>query len=363
MQTFDCAYPARPDGECWNPQVYALVVLNSVGPDGWDYTIRLNSTSGEEANGGWNYFSDDVAGSVKTGSYSGGGGPNGGRENVDPLQVEMDLTSQQIYTSNGFMTLQLLLDRYIINQCYEPGNCETEPALPTLDAATKENDIAVFTGTSRSQFLGTLQNWARGELYLPQSVHAMPLPIQGYSVNEQYDSLTDTFALLYILILLPLLSGILTDLVVEKETKMRECLRIYGAGNLSMVGSWYLWYTLKFLCTAVLIALGSILQLFPNSDFFVLFFFYFFFLLSIMGFGFLASQLFDSSKTASVVGTLLWFVFYFMDDILVDADAVEKQAASVLAPIAFAQVGLPYTYLPHCILSFPVVPTSLLLSD
>ncbi len=30
-----------------------------------------------------------------------------------------------------------------------------------------------------------------------------------------------------------------------------------------------------------------------------------------------------------------------MDDILVDAEAVEKQAASVLAPIAFAQVGLP----------------------
>jgi hypothetical protein len=330
MQAFDCDLP-RPNGECWNPQVYGMIVLNTADAGVWDYSLRFNATTANEGSDGWNYFSDDVSGAVKTRAGF-------GAENVDPLSVEIDLTPQEIYTNNGFMTLQLLLDRYIINECYVAGNCESEVTLPTLTAADKENEMGVLTGYS-SQFLLNVENWVNGELYLPQSVHAMPLPSQAYVINGIYADISSTFALLYILILLPPLSGILTDLVMEKETKMRECLRIYGIGNGGMVGSWYVWYTLKFFCTAVLMAIASVLQLFPNSDVVVLFFYYFFFLLSIMGFGFMASQLFDKSKTASVVGTLLWFVFYFMESLIAEGELAQKQIASLLAPIAFAQVG------------------------
>jgi hypothetical protein len=162
--------------------VYGMIVLNNVEAGVWDYSLRFNSTTANEASDGWNYFSDDVSGAVKTRAGF-------GVENVDPLSVEIDLTPQEIYTNNGFMTLQLLLDRYIINQCYVAGNCESELTLPTLTAADKENEMGVLTGYS-SQFLLNVENWVNGELYLPQSVHAMPLPAQSYVINGIYAEIT-----------------------------------------------------------------------------------------------------------------------------------------------------------------------------
>jgi hypothetical protein len=332
MQPFDCPESVVNDsGECWNPQVYALIVLNAANADGWDYTIRMNSTDGN-AGDGYNFATDSVGSVPNTAT-------NFGQSNVDVLKVEMDLLPQQMYTSNGFMTLQLMMDRYIINKCYEAGNCDTAPVLdPPFTVPMKTAFVNTLIGTDANQFPNGMGNWVDGELYAPQNVHATPMPIQSYSINETYSSIDFVISLIFILSTLPILAGILTDLVVEKETKMREVLRIYGVSTGGMLSSWYTWYLLKFFCTALLIALAASVNLLPNSDVVIIFLFFFFFLTSVMGFGFMASQLFDRSKTASVVGTLLWFTMYFMNDLVANSSQAEKTLASVLAPIAFSQV-------------------------
>ena len=130
----------------------------------------------------------------------------------------------------------------------------------------------MLLGTGPDLILNGLGNWINGEMYLPQTVHAAPMPVQAYLINPIYADIASTFALLFIIILILPLSGVLTELAVEKETKMREVLRIYGVGQAGMIGSWYTWCTFKFFVTAVLMAMASTLQLFPNSSFEFLFF-------------------------------------------------------------------------------------------
>jgi len=335
MESYPCETTLTNDsGECFYPQVFAMIVVNSVGAEGWDYEIRMNQTSGAQGSDGWNYFSDEVAGSPPTSTTF-------GNANVNDLQVDMNLIPQQMYANNGFMTLQLMMDRYIINGCDSQFVDCLVPQNPIYTREEKEATVARILGFPDSEFPDAFGNglgdWISSELYLPQTVHAMAMPVQEYVINDIYGGIAGTFSLLYIIILLPPLAGVLTDLVVEKETKMREVLRIYGVGQSSLILSWYTWYTIKFLFIAILMSLCSTPQLFPNSDGFILFVFYFFFLMSIMTFGFMAAQMFDQSKTASVVGTLLWFVCYFMDNVVLNGSVEDKQAASLLAPVAFSQ--------------------------
>jgi hypothetical protein len=118
------AAPASEEGQPkFGAQVYAAVVLNSVSADKtqWDYSLRLNATHEHFFGGkGFNFLSDSQ-GTPETLA-------KGYRRNVNPFQVALTTTAQQQYAKNGFMTLQTLLDRYIVAGC-AAGPEGADPAL------------------------------------------------------------------------------------------------------------------------------------------------------------------------------------------------------------------------------------------
>ena len=132
-----------------NPQLYAAIVFHKLPPSGksrargaWDYSIRLNYTLFDPYG-----LHVDVAST-----------------NVQPITPAwqhgvISLTNQDVYTGTGtkhsdaaFMTLQLLVDRYIIGERLELGATCHSP-LPGLDALG--TDCALLTPEGLSLTVGS----------------------------------------------------------------------------------------------------------------------------------------------------------------------------------------------------------------
>jgi hypothetical protein len=180
------------------------------------------------------------------------------------------------------------------------------------------------------------QRIVASEQYPPQDVQVMAMPIRPYTLYTFYEEIADIFPLIFILVNLMPVSTILSSLVTEKETRMKEVMKMYGVSDSALTFSWFVTFTSNFVVVCFFTAACSMLELFPNSDFLLIYLFYFFFLLSIFGFCFMTSMLFDNAKTASVSGMSIWFAGFFVNSALLEASYTEKVMASVLAPIAFA---------------------------
>jgi len=133
----------------------------------------------------------------------------------------------------------------------------------------------------------------------------------------------------------------LDRVVGEKNSRIRESMRMMGLKDSAYWLSWFVYYLIinTFIAIFALIILG--IQVMPNTDKFLLFLFFWCFGLSLFGYAVFTSALFWSPKAAAIGGTILYFTSGNIDILVADASTPEgnKLAASILPTVAVGRAA------------------------
>ena len=97
----------------------------------------------------------------------------------------------------------------------------------------------------------------------------------------------------------------------EKETKIKETMKIMGLTDVPYWLSWYTLYITIYLVISILCTLVSI-PIFAHSNLFVVFLMYFLYGLSCIAYSMLIISFFTRAKTAILVGVVVFFITYFI---------------------------------------------------
>jgi hypothetical protein len=302
------------------PRIWAAVVFNHIGGSGepgerasdWDYSIRMNFTHADSTS-----------------------------TIMSPTRVHMWSTTYyaEQYIMDGFGSLQMLVDRYIIGR-----RVDTDAAvvLGIHDFDHFKVDGRYEIDLIESLSAAELEQLAEPMRYEPQVVQFLAMPEESWRKNGFYSIVRAIFALVYVLIFMYSVFGIIATLVEEKETRMRELLRMMSVSNGALISSWYLTYAYVFAILSALIvgasSIGNDVGVFSFSSVVLLFMFFFLFSLSAIAYAFLAHTFFDKAKTGGVVGMLMFFSCYFTYTAFRtdETPVVIKEWISILSPAGFA---------------------------
>ena len=95
--------------------------------------------------------------------------------------------------------------------------------------------------------------------------------------------------------------------ILEKETKVREGLRMQGVGNCTLVASWFASLGLQYFAMALLMAIACKVSLFENGSFILLLpLVYWLSLVSFMACAVAVHTLFNKAKTGGLF--MVWFL-------------------------------------------------------
>ncbi|KAG7395247.1 hypothetical protein PHYBOEH_004021 [Phytophthora boehmeriae] len=341
------------------PRIFGAIVFTQYPTDdsaigqssSMEYTLRLNST----------FVGDD-----DTNRYI--PQTTNGVSHWDSFERKLETTEYQQYTTNGFMTLQTLVTRFVnclpdwdASSKTTTGACQinesTAMSTSELDQRLLEtvvNDPATkYTGVLFDELLGEssplgataedlqLDDNTRETLLAPLrqapqpylGSRTTPFPVNSFKSSSFYDSVTDAFPIFFILTYLHPLSKILVGLMSERETRSRELMKILGVKESSIVISWFITYIVILFVSCVLQTLAAVAKLFPNTNALLLFLFFFLFSLSVLGFAFMISSMFSRSRTGVYVGFIAFFIMYGVTGAFSDTSSESsKNAACILAP-------------------------------
>ena len=171
------------------------------------------------------------------------------------------------YSYSGFSTLQLLMDQYIFAQ---------------------------YTSTT------------------PDVKVSMSLmPTDDYKSDDFQFVISSTLGIFYILAFLYPVSRLIRELVLEKEFRIKEGMKMMGLTDTVYNFSWFLTAFIQMTLIALLITLVTSTTVFEYSNKFYVFVYFEAFGLAIMGMCFLLATFFSRSKTASLIGPMIFFVTFF----------------------------------------------------
>lgn len=308
------------------PSIYAAIVLHEGAPK-WNYSLRLNMSDVPSTD----TWTDDL------------------RRGMDKQYQNQYFTgvtiSKGLDVYPGFMSIQAAMDRYIINRTDILKPSATFDALAlfgTVIAYLNQSapylsleQLEAFYKTTAGQEAAV--NVSKSALFAPQHVFAVPFPIHGYSSNSFYPASKGIFALFFLLTFLLPAFRLIRGIVHEKETKIREGMKMMGMGDLSLFLAWYITYGVVFCIIAfgVTIVAGS--GIFSGSSPFVIFLFFWLFGLSSIAYCFVISTIFSRAKTAATVGavayTAAFFPYYAVNK--ATSSTIAKVLASFCSPAAF----------------------------
>lgn len=256
--------------------LYGAVVFSAIGGSGsigsagsWEYSIRLNVTS-------------------QTAPFT-------KRPTTRPLDLGLQMREADAYLRKGFMSVQLLLDRYIIGN-----RTETANASQLLQA----NGIKTFPFENES----VREILAEPLRYAPQSLETVPMPVTGVVIDGFYQLIARVFPLVFIVGFLYTQKSIINELITEKETKVRESLRMLGVGSMAIFGSWYATYGLIFSVICGVFTACAGLSIFPTSSGTLVFIFFWFWSISFLSFALFVHSFFNQARTGGIVGIILMFL-------------------------------------------------------
>ena len=96
-------------------------------------------------------------------------------------------------------------------------------------------------------------------------------------------------------------------MIEEKESKVRESLRMLGTSNAALIGSWYITYAVIFAVLVGIFTVMASLKVFAYTSMSVLFVFFWTWCMSFVAFGFFIQAFFDKARTGGIVGMLASF--------------------------------------------------------
>ncbi|CAK4490566.1 unnamed protein product, partial [Aphanomyces euteiches] len=333
-----------------SPTIHAAIVftktpstLGAVGDI--TYTLRLNSTVG-------------ILG--ETGDI-----PRTNVKAYQLLQRSINTESYSCYAKTGFMSYQTLVTRFAL--CVPDWNPQTKTTTGNCTQEKSTSDLASDTTLLSSQLptdlnfmtvvhqfmqetkraaafnltalpSASLAALARPLRQMPQPVGGatvFPFPVQSYTSSTFFDSVRDTFGLVFVLSYLHALASVLVALISEKESKARELMKILGVRDPAIVVSWYITYGVVFLLAAVLQATVARAMLFQHSAWGLLFLFFLLFGWSVLAYGYMVSAIFSKSRTGTYIGIIGFFAMYLVSVAFGDTSATSaKTIASVFGPVA-----------------------------
>ena len=290
-----------------SPGIWAAIVFNSApgsaaalagASSPWDYSIRLNASDATNTNGlpVNTFVTRFVSGPIFNYVYS--KGPR--------LRTAVQM--------EGFTTMQLAVDRWIIGRnvsvdaldevalLFAVGEAIGLYSTSLAEAFVADMDHFFTNEPLRAQaIVADLRQWLRAETFAPQQVDFVPFPTGAYKINLFYTVVLPNLTLLFVIAYLVPVTRLVRGLVIEKELKLRETMRIMGLSQAAHLLSWCGMYAAIYAVIAALIAaIGT--QIFPKSSVVVIFFIFFAFGLSSTTFCVLVSVFFSKSRKATVVG-------------------------------------------------------------
>ncbi|BBN17980.1 ABC-2 type transport system permease protein [Marchantia polymorpha subsp. ruderalis] len=143
----------------------------------------------------------------------------------------------------------------------------------------------------------------------------------------------------------------MSNLVGEKENKLRQAMSTMGLMNSAYWLTWLLWELLLGIISSVLLVLfGMAFQFyfFLNNDFLVLFFMFFLFAVNMTGFAFLLSTFLSKATSATSVGFFIFVVGFLTQLVTAFGFPYDKQFSSGLRglwslfPPDLLAIGLKY---------------------
>ncbi|ETK86251.1 hypothetical protein F441_09243 [Phytophthora nicotianae CJ01A1] len=336
------------------PIIYAALVFDEYPEDedigtyqSIEYSVRMNSTLGRGGSSG------AVPRTLGDPAFEA------------PFQRTIEQTYYTSYASQGFMTLQTLVARFV--NCMPAWDTKTKSTTGictqklSIAVNSTENDARLFhavdgdvllnaglsaafgsTGTTWQTLLSTA---AKEQLLVPLrqapqpyfATTVAPFPIDSFLSAPFYDQVSSVFPLVFVLAYLYAISRVLVVLIQEKETRSREYLKILGMSESAIILAWYITYLIIFVLSAIAQAIASSAGLFPNSDPVLIFIFFLLFSLSVLSFGFFMSTLFSRSRTGSFAGMVLFFFMYFVSSgFSLTSSIGSKTGACLLPPVALA---------------------------
>uniref|UniRef100_A0AAV1VE52 ABC transporter domain-containing protein n=1 Tax=Peronospora matthiolae TaxID=2874970 RepID=A0AAV1VE52_9STRA len=164
-----------------------------------------------------------------------------------------------------------------------------------------------------------------------------------------------------------------TTMVSEKETRIREVMKIMGLSNFTLLCSWCL--TTAILTTPLSFVIAAELkfgQVFPMTTYATLVFLFWTLSLSIVSFSYFITPFFNKARAASIASVLLWLLLFFPFFFVMSKSNATRYLGALAPPTAFAlgidsivrhaQLGRGVAYAIE-IAEFPVtVPTAFAMS-
>ncbi|GMI20925.1 hypothetical protein TeGR_g12 [Tetraparma gracilis] len=290
-------------------------IINDVDPESnsYDYTIRSNYTLP------WETRFTTVA---CLGPYGNCGVPSSASSTgtqeyftmpstttfVDDVNIPQVSSYYYGYAMTGFLTLQKTADEYFLS-LGESGDGDADYAIRDSGLPT------VYTNVSMSMF-----------------------PTDPYEANNFQQTIASLLPIFYMLAFLYPFSRFIRGLVLEKETKIKEGMKIMGLSDVAYGLSWLITLTIQGVITCLLILLVTRSTVFEFSDDMPIFLYFMTFSMSVIMFSFLLATFFSHSKTAAIMGTLLFFATYFPFYAVSDPtmSLLPKLLCSLFSPTAFA---------------------------
>lgn len=286
-----------------NPKIKGAIVFHDQGPKVFDYSIRLNHT--------WAFsgFPDVKSIMDVNGPY------------LNDLELGVNTISIMQYSFSGFLTLQQVLDSFIIYvEQQRVANIDAKDLVSPSESPLLHKQLIPWTQFS------------------PSDMRLFPFPTRAYTDDEFQSIVKKVMGVLYLLGFLYPISQLISYSVFEKEHKIKEGLYMMGLKDEMFHLSWFLTYALQFGVSSGVITLCTMGTLFKYSDKTLVFVYFFSFGLSSITLSFLISTFFTRARTAIAVGTLsflgAFFPYYTVNDEAVST--VLKVMASFLSPTAFA---------------------------
>jgi hypothetical protein len=218
---------------------------------------------------------------------------------VNWISIGLD-TSYQNYVLSGFLTLQETLYRFAVNRT-SAGACSVP------------------------------------------SVVTMPFPTAAYRANAFYTAVGFLLGLAVVMATLFPVSKLLKDIVEEKETRMRETMKIMGLRVWVLNLSWFLTATVMFFIIGVVMTWLMTRSFLSQSSPSLVFFYIMLFLMTEIAFVFLLSTFFSKAKLAAILGPVSLFGTVLPRYLFFGTNRYEAQrskyAASLLSATAFTFGG------------------------
>jgi len=240
--------------------VFSSAIVFGSGFPAWDYTVRLNKTF----NTNWGQQRFDISTSLPPVDNS----LKSSQE--DPPTRNGDLSPYyRAWIDDGYVPLTNEVNTFIATEtCVQAGKCTSE----TFEYQLQQSD---------------------------------PFPSAEYETTGFWGALGFVFSLDMILVLLYPLSNVISVLVREKEAKLREGMKMMSLKSEVLWISWWFNFMALFLPLSLLLTyVGK--KLFEHSDTGMIFLYFIVFFLSATSFAIFVSTFFTNSRTAAIVGSLLF---------------------------------------------------------